>query len=51
MAELSTIERLTKERDHIDDILYLLEVTKDIDRAIAILKRDRESINESLQTK
>ena len=48
--ELSTIERLNKERDHIEDILYLLE-KGEVERAIEILKRDKKTLEESVAQK
>lgn len=50
MPELATIERLLKERDAKMDMIELLE-SGNIDKVIKMLKRDVETINESLKTK
>lgn len=48
--ELATIERMLKERDHIDDLLYLIN-HGDIERVKELLERDKETINQSLDSK
>ena len=50
MAELATIDRLMKERAHLDDVIALLE-HGNIDEALRILKRDRADIDAVLKMK
>ena len=48
--ELATIERLLKERDAKLEMIELLE-NGDIEKVIALLKRDVDTINESMNAK
>ncbi len=50
MAELATLERLIKERNHLTDLLELIQ-SGDIEKAMKILNRDIESINEAIKEK
>lgn len=50
MAELATVDRIMRERDHIDDLLYLID-NGQYDRLREVLQRDRDSLEESLKSK
>ena len=50
MAELATLDRLLKEKAHLDLIIEMLE-DGEIEKVLRILKRDRDDIDEAVKVK
>ncbi len=48
MAELATLDRMIKERDHLMDILELIQ-SGEVKKAERILARDIDSLNEAIR--
>lgn len=50
MPELATLERLIKERNHLNDLVELIQ-SGETEKAIRIILRDIDSINEAIKEK
>lgn len=50
MTELATLDRMIKERDHLMDILELIQ-SGEVKKAERILARDIDSLNEAIKEK